>query len=132
MTTKVQLLEEIGDALKEAVDEIVERQEAKWASLSKDDQLDVFCSVIRRLKNAELEEFRSFRGTLYDTFQFGPEAYVLAQEAGFLELHNAIWDAEQIKMAIHHFAVSELGLDPKDEELDEKIIAYIKRMKFSK
>jgi len=120
-----------NDILEDAIEEIVNRQEKFWNMLTKDEQLDVFCSVVRRLKEAELNEFRSYRGTLYSTFQFGPEAYVLAQHAGFLDLHNAIWDAEQIKTAIHHFAVSELEFSPKDEELENKIASYIKRMKYS-
>ena len=123
-------LEALGEELKESLADLVAKQEVEWAKLSKENQLAIFCAVMRRLKKAELQDFRSFRGTLYSVFEFGPEAYVLAQEAGFLDIHSAIWDAEQVKTAIHHFCVSELGHEPKDEELDNKIVDYIKRMEY--
>jgi len=67
-----------------------------WNGLSKDDQLKAFCSVMRRLFNAEIEQNSSYRHTLYDVFGFGPESYVQAQVSGFLAIHNAIWDGERL------------------------------------
>ena len=67
-----------------------------WNGLSKDDQLKAFCSVMRRLYNAEIEQRSSYRHTLYDVFGFGPESYVQAQVSGFLAIHNAIWDGERL------------------------------------
>ena len=67
-----------------------------WNGLSKDDQLKAFCSVMRRLYKAEIEENSSYRRTLYDVFGFGPESYVQAQVSGFLAIHNAIWDGERL------------------------------------
>ena len=67
-----------------------------WNGLSKDDQLKAFCSVMRRLHKAEIEQSSSYRHTLYDVFGFGPESYVQAQVSGFLAIHNAIWDGERL------------------------------------
>ena len=67
-----------------------------WNGLSKDDQLKAFCSVMRRLYKAEIQERGSYRYTLYDAFGFGHESYVQAQVSGFLALHNAIWDGERL------------------------------------
>lgn len=86
-------LDAIGDfgrQYTEAMKSITEDQEKYWNSLTKEQQLDVFCCVVRRLCRAELKEQRSYRGTLYDVFEFGPESYALAQNAGFIELHNSI------------------------------------------
>ena len=80
--------------------ELEEGHDKFWNSLSKDDQLKAFCSVMRRLYKAELEEQGSYRYTLYDVFGFGPESYVQAQVSGFLAIHNAIWDGERLHSLI--------------------------------
>jgi hypothetical protein len=67
-----------------------------WNSLSKEDQLRVFCSVMRLLYKAEIQERGTYRYTLYDVFGFGPESYVQAQVSGFMAIHNAIWDGERL------------------------------------
>jgi hypothetical protein len=82
--------ERTSKAYREAFERIAEEQEKYWNSLTKEQQIDVFCCVVRRLVKGELEENQSYRGVLYQTFGFGLEAYSLAQNAGYLELHNAI------------------------------------------
>ena len=74
--------------------ELEEEHNKFWNGLSKDDQLKAFCSVMRRLYKAEIEQRGSYRYTLYDVFGFGSESYVQAQVSGFLAIHNAIWDGE--------------------------------------
>ena len=76
--------------------ELEEDHSKFWNSLSKDDQLKAFCSVMRLLYKAEIEEHGSYRYTLYDVFGFGPESYAQAQLSGFLAIHNAIWDGERL------------------------------------
>jgi hypothetical protein len=83
---------------------IEHEQEAYWNSLSKDDQLKAFCAVVRRIHRGEIEEGRSYRGVLYDTFGFGPESYAQAQLAGYLSLHNAIFDSEHERDTLKAFA----------------------------
>ena len=80
--------------------ELEEDHSKFWNGLSKDDQLKAFCSVMRLLYKAELEEHGSYRYTLYDVFGFGPESYVQAQLSGFLAIHNAIWDGERLGQLI--------------------------------
>ena len=65
-------------------------QDKLWDSMTTDQQLLIFCKVVRKLVQSELVDQRSYRGVLYDEFQFGLESYVQAQISGFLELHNAI------------------------------------------
>jgi hypothetical protein len=76
--------------------ELEEDHDNYWNGLSKDDQLKAFCSVMRRLYKAEIEQNSSYRHTLYDVFGFGPESYAQAQVSGFLAIHNAIWDGERL------------------------------------
>ena len=80
--------------------ELEEDHSKFWNSLSKDDQLKAFCSVMRLLHKAELEEHGSYRYTLYDVFGFGPESYAQAQLSGFMAIHNAIWDGERLHSLI--------------------------------
>jgi hypothetical protein len=76
--------------------ELEEDHDKFWNGLSKDDQLKAFCSVMRRLYKAEIEQRGSYRYTLYDVFGFGSESYAQAQVSGFLAIHNAIWDGERL------------------------------------
>lgn len=76
------------------MDLIEKESEEFWNSLSKDDQLKVFCAVSRRIYKGEIEEQGSYRHVLYDTFDFGPEAYAPAQLAHYLEIHNAIYASD--------------------------------------
>lgn len=90
--------------------DLEQQQEEYWASLTKEQQLDLFCCVVRRLVKGEIEDNRSYRGILYDIFEWGPEAYATAQMAGYINLHNAIFKKERI----HEILVSVL----KDVDID--------------
>ena len=80
----------LADVYKKTQEAIKEQQEQFWNSFSKQQQLDLFCSVVRRIYQAEIVERRSYRGTLYDVFGFDADAYGLAMEAGYITLHNSI------------------------------------------
>ncbi len=90
-------LEDISKVFNEIMEEIERDQETFWNSLSKDDQLKVFCAVVRRLYKAELKDQGTYRYCLYEVFGFGPESYAQAQDAGFLALHNRITTDEEDK-----------------------------------
>ena len=82
----------LADQYNAAMKAIEEDQEAFWNSLSKEDQLKAFCAVSRRIFDGELKAKGSYRRVLYDVFGFGPEAYAQAQHAGYLAIHNSIFD----------------------------------------
>ena len=81
-----------SEVFNNAMDELEKEQEAYWASLTPDQQLMAFCAISRRIYQAEIVDRRSYRGTLYDVFGWGMEAYAPAQLAGYLEIHNAIME----------------------------------------
>lgn len=92
---KQTLLEELqilSESFEEAMRLIETDQEEFWNSLSKEDQLKAFCAVVRRIAKGELKDRRSYRGVLYNTFGFDTSSYVQAQEAGYLAIHNALFD----------------------------------------
>lgn len=68
--------------------------EEKWNSLTEDEQLQMFYSVVKRIHKGELEDMRSFRGVLYDVFGFSPKAYTIAMDAGYMSLHNSLVENE--------------------------------------
>ena len=84
--------EDMSDTYKSVMKEIENDQEQFWNSLSKEDQLKVFCAVSRRIFEGELKDKGTYRHILYQVFGFGTEAYIQALEAGYLAIHNSIVD----------------------------------------
>jgi hypothetical protein len=110
---RLEALHEISKIFNEAMDQCEKEQESYWNSLSKEDQLKVFCAVVRRIHKGDIEDKGSYRYILYDIFGFGPESYGQAQMAGYLALHNCIFDAEHERDTLKAFA-SKVGVqDPE-------------------
>jgi hypothetical protein len=86
----MQELANSGEEFEKSIREMVSQQEVFWATLTPEQQLDVFCCVVRRIVDGELVQKGSYRYVLYDVFKWGPEAYLPAQIAGYMALHNAI------------------------------------------
>ena len=100
------------------MEHIKNEEETYWNSLTKEQQLCVFNSVCRRIVKGELEDKGSYRYVLYDVFGFGMEAYARAQMAGYLTIHNSIWDSQQEEKLLAAFAKS-LGVeDPEKKAKD--------------
>jgi hypothetical protein len=102
-------------------------QDDYWNNLSKEDQLRAFCSVIRRLYKAEIEEKGSYRYVLYKAFNFNTESYLQAQVNGFLELHNAIFDKSRLNSLFDNlitFLSKKLSNNP--DEIKQLIAAFRK------
>ena len=82
------------DNIKLAYEEVTVANETDaenfWESLSYDDKCNAFHAVVSRLVQAEITDKRSYRGTLYDVFQFGPEMYIRGMDCGYITLHNSI------------------------------------------
>lgn len=88
-----------------AVMKEVENEEEKyWNSLTKEQQLCCFNSVCRRIIKGEFEDKGTYRYVLYEIFGFGPEAYARAQMAGYLDIHNSIFSAENEEKLLAAFA----------------------------
>lgn len=114
-------LEEVSKVFNEIHNEIQRESEEYWNSLSKEDQLKVFCAVSRRIYKAEIEEQCSYRGTLYGVFEFGPEAYAQAQMSGYLEIHNSIVSEDHDKKLLTQFCEKY-----KISDIETKVIDFLK------
>lgn len=96
--------------------EVFEQEETEyWNSLTKEQQLLAFCSVMRRVHEAEFDVGGTYRWVLYDKFGFGRDAYMRAQFAGFLDIHNACYEAATINR------LDEMGIVPS-EPTEEDIL----------
>jgi len=83
-------LDGLSLALNEAEKEWEIEANEFWDSLTQDQKMLAFYSVVKRIHKGEIEEERSYRGVLYSIFGFGPEAYVMGMFCGFMDIHNAI------------------------------------------
>lgn len=108
-----------GKQLEESLAHEESLSESFWNSLSPEDQLWVFCAVMRRYCQA-IKENRSYRGTLYSVFGWGPEAYAPAQMAGFLEIHNSVYSLQDIKSIVTNI-ITELATDVSQEEIEQAV-----------
>lgn len=96
-------LDEISKSFREAMDEIKEEQEKFWNDLPYEDKLKVFCAVSRRIYDGELRQKGSYRYVLYDVFGFDMDSYTLALDANYMEIHNSLYDSQEIKQKLLEF-----------------------------
>lgn len=124
---KVDLMAKLAQASEvfmEAMKEIEADEEAYWNSLSKEDQLKCFCAVSRRIHRGEIVDKGTYRWVLYDVFGFGPEAYASAQMAGYLAIHNAIYDSDHEGRVLEKFA-KHLGVENPEKAVSEFYEGYL-------
>lgn len=115
--------QEVSLKFNEAMDEYQKEADEFWKSFSHDDRLKLFCAMASLMYEGEIVERRTYRGMLYDIFDFGPESYAPAQCAGYMSIHNAIFDGENIKSIIKDFV--ENYMDVTKDNLDEQIDSFI-------
>ena len=67
----------------------------------------------------------SYRGLLYDKFDFGPEVYGLGYSSGMFALHNAIFTPDELEENFNNLVIH-LKLDLSKKELDslKRIFLY--------
>lgn len=116
-------LHESGRAFAKAADDWQQMANSYYSSLEPEEQLWAFCAVIEKLCKGELDEGRSYRGILYDTFGWGPEAYSAAQHAGFLSLHNSIYRFEDLEHVFTN-TLKELEISVEPEKLRDALAKH--------
>jgi len=116
-------LDEISRIWNEAMEQIELESEQYWNSLTKDQQLQVFCAVSRRIYKGEIKDQGTYRWVLYNVFEFGPEAYAPAQMAGYLSIHNAIFNSEHEHKLLTQFAKTKFGVS--DEVAQQKATEFL-------
>lgn len=90
MKSLMDTLTELGELQEEIEKQTETEMDEWWNSLSKDDQMKAFYSVMKRLVDGELEQKGSYRYVLYEVFGFDSESYMLGMMCGYMSLHNSI------------------------------------------
>ena len=84
--------ENFAKAMQEGAEQWDGECDEYWDKLSYDDKLKAFHSVCKRIHQADVVKEGSYRYSLYDVFGFGPDAYLVGMECGYMEIHNYIQD----------------------------------------
>lgn len=116
-------LHETGREFAKAADSWQQMANSYFSGLEPEEQLWAFCAVVEKLCKGELDENRSYRGVLYDTFGWGPEAYAVAQHAGFLSLHNSIYRFEDLETVFKN-TLEELEITVDPEKLSDALAKH--------
>ena len=89
-------LSELGQEMEKARKDYDIMNEAWWNGLSQEEREEAFYAVCKRIHKAELEQRGSYRYALYDVFGFDPGMYMRGMDCGFMAIHNAIFDSEEL------------------------------------
>lgn len=116
-------LHESGREFAKAANEYQSMCQTYYSGLEPEEQLMAFCAIVEKLCEGELDQGRSYRGVLYETFGWGPEAYAAAQCAGFLGLHNAIYRFEDLGHVMTQ-TLKELDITVDPEKLTEALAKH--------
>ena len=78
-----------------------------WNGLTEQEREDAFYAVVKRIRKAELQDRGTYRYALYDVFGFDPGMYMRGMDCGYMDIHNAIFDGEdlQVMRQVNRFEV---------------------------
>ena len=94
------------------------KQKAKeyFETLDTDTKLLLFYHITNIIYENYFIDKGSYRGLLYDKFDFGPEAYGLGYSSGMFSLHNAIFTPDELDEGFDNL-VKHLKLELSKKEL---------------
>ena len=92
----LQSISDIGQEMRKAMEELDRENDAWWNGLSQEEREDAFYAVCKRIWQADGKDRGSYRHALYSVFGFDPSMYAKGMECGYMAIHNAIFDGEQL------------------------------------
>lgn len=92
----LKVLMEIGEIHQEAMSHYAKEAEDYWNSLTYEQKLMCFFTVTKKIHQGDCLENRSYRGVIYDIFEFDADAYGLGMYSGYFNIHNMILSKEEI------------------------------------
>ena len=93
-----------------------QKAKAYFETLDTDTKLLLFYHITNTIFENYFIDKGSYRGLLYDKFDFGPEAYGLGYSSGMFAIHNAIFTPDEIEENFNNL-VKHLKLDLSKKEL---------------
>src|SRR6056300_1091747 len=89
-------LAELGQEMEKSRKVYEHDNDTWWNGLSEKEREDAFYAVVKRIYKAELQDRGTYRYALYDVFGFDPGMYGRGMDCGYMALHNAIFDGEEL------------------------------------
>ena len=71
--------------------------DAWWNGLTEQEREDAFYAVCKRIWQADGIDNGTYRYGLYDVFGFDPGMYMQGMNCGYMSIHNAIFDGEELQ-----------------------------------
>ena len=102
--TLMDALSAASEVYQAAAKQYEDETNAWWESLSYDDKLRAFYSVVKRINEGDVVQQGTYRYVLYDVFGFGPDSYGIGIECGYMRLHNSIKTREEEQVLREHRA----------------------------
>jgi len=100
MTTEkddiLQKFTDISEEIQAAKDEYEKQNDAWWEGLTEKEREDAFYAVCKRIWKADGQDRGSYRHTLYQVFGFDTGMYGRGLDCGYMSIHNAIFDGEEL------------------------------------
>jgi len=99
MTDKNKFLEtmsELGEEMQKAREDYEKENEEWWNGLSEQEREDAFYAVCKRIWQADGVDHGSYRHGLYHVFGFDAGMYGRGMDCGYMAIHNAIFDGEEL------------------------------------
>ena len=93
----LQGLSDITQEFEKAYKQREAENDAWWNGLSEQEREDAFYAVCKRIWQADGIDNGSYRYGLYDVFGFDYGMYVDGMNCGYMAIHNAIFDGEELQ-----------------------------------
>lgn len=122
MSDKSEFLNKIAE-LSEEFEHMREEYEAEndawWNGLTEEERQDAFYAVVKRIYKAEIVDRGSYRYALYDVFGFDAGMYLQGMNCGYMELHNSIYTAQEMR-ELRDRELASKGIEVKTYKVERK------------
>lgn len=93
----LQELSDISQEFEKAHKQREAENDAWWEGLTEQERENAFYAVCKRIFQGDLKDHGSYRHVLYGVFGFDFGMYVDGMNCGYMAIHNAIFDGEELE-----------------------------------
>ena len=90
-------LTELSQEMEKSRKEYEHDNDTWWNGLTEQEREDAFYAVCKRIWKADGMDNGTYRYGLYDVFGFDPGMYMRGMDCGYMAIHNAIFDGEELQ-----------------------------------
>lgn len=120
-------LSEIGQAMERGRKLYEHDNDTWWNGLTEKEREDAFYAVCKRIHDGDIIQNGSYRYVLYDVFGFDAGMYGAGMDCGYMAIHNAIAEGEELQRMN---SVDHLELINGDETVYALGNGQVKRIRF--